>query len=376
MARAADAGLPDWDVVAATTFDAAPARAILEVALARRVCPAASIEVGTADRVLWRDAAGSLTYDASSRRTSPDTIFDLASLTKVIATGAIAMRQVDAGALDLDEPIHRWFPEWQGRDRADVTVRDLLEHASGLPAWLPLYRERRGPAEFAHAICHAPLAYAPRTASLYSDLGFILLGLLLEAIAIRPLDALLAEVLPPPAPGTDPMCFRPPAEWNPRTAPTQTHDDRGSIAAGDVDDTNAWALGGVAGHAGLFGTAAAVGRFARAMLAALDAARSSAGGLAEPATVRRFLSPSAVPGSSRALAWDRMRPTSSCGSRMSASAVGHTGFSGTSLWIDPERRVYVVLLTNRVYPKATDVEPIQALRRAVHDAVFDALFAA
>ncbi len=373
MARAASDRLPDGDVVPATTFDEAPARAVLQSALTRRVFPAASIEVGTPDRVLWRDAVGALTYDASATCTSPETIFDLASLTKVLATGTVAMRQAAAGVLDLDAPVRRWLPEWQATDRLAVTVRDLLEHASGLPAWLPLYRGLRGSAAFVSAICRTPLAYAPRTASTYSDLGFILLGALLEVVASRPFEALVADALPPSPPQAIPICFCPPAYWGPRTAPAQTHDVRGPIAAGEVDDANAWALGGMAGHSGLFGTAPAVGRVARALLAALDGKSPSAGGLADPAAVRLFLSPSAVPGSSRALAWDRMRPTSSCGSRMSASAVGHTGFTGTSLWIDPERRTYVVLLTNRVFPTATDVGPIRDVRRAVHDAVFDAL---
>jgi CubicO group peptidase (beta-lactamase class C family) len=137
----------------------------------------------------------------------------------------------------------------------------------------------------------------------------------------------------------------------------------------EVDDENAWSMEGVAGHAGLFGTAEAVGTFARIVLQALRGAPEAERALAARSTVGLFLRPSAVPGSSRALGWDLMRPTSSCGTRMSASAFGHTGFTGTSLWIDPERDVYAVLLSNRVHPVAGPNEPMQAVRRAFHDAL-------
>jgi CubicO group peptidase (beta-lactamase class C family) len=158
-----------------------------------------------------------------------------------------------------------------------------------------------------------------------------------------------------------------------RTAPTRLEDERGPLVPGDVDDTNAWALGGVAGHAGMFGTAAGVGTFARAVLRTIGGARPGEGGLAEPRTLEQFATKSTVPGSSRALGWDTMLPTSSCGTRMSAQAIGHTGFTGTSLWIDPEADVYVVLLTNRVHPRAERDDGIQGVRRALHDTVMETI---
>jgi CubicO group peptidase (beta-lactamase class C family) len=154
-----------------------------------------------------------------------------------------------------------------------------------------------------------------------------------------------------------------------RTAPTRFSDARERLLVAEVDDDNAWAMGGVAGHAGLFGTASAVGAFARLMLRALRGEREAERGLAAGATIRRFLAPSAVPGSSRALGWDLMRPTSSCGTAMSTAAFGHTGFTGTSLWIDPTLDFYAVLLTNRVHPVAGPNEPMQETRRAFHDAL-------
>ena len=157
-------------------------------------------------------------------------------------------------------------------------------------------------------------------------------------------------------------------------APTRFDPWRGRLLVGEVDDNNAWALGGVAGHAGLFGTVGAVGCFASDWLHDLRGVGAAHDERMAPRRVlEEFLTPSAVSGSSRACGWDLMRPTSSCGSRMSARAFGHTGFTGTSLWIDPERDVYVVLLTNRVHPAAGTSDGIQALRRAVHDAVLDGL---
>ncbi len=350
--------------------DAEPVRTILRWALESRVFPAASVEVGCASGVIWREAFGRLSYDPRAPAATADTVFDLASLTKVLVTATIAMDLVDRGVLDLEAPLAAVADDWRGPDRRTVTIRDLLEHASGLPGWLPLHRACRGRAAFRRAIVETPLAYEPRSRSEYSDLGFILLGLVIEDAAGAPLDRLFAGLIPPGAAG---LTFRPVAGAAGAVAPTRAVDERGALEPGAVDDTNAWAMGGVAGHAGLFGPAAGVGAMAQALLRSLDGATRIRGGLASPDTVRCFLSPSLVPGSSRALAWDTMRPTSSCGSRMSPRAIGHTGFTGTSVWIDPAADRYVVLLTNRVCPEAGDAESIQAVRRGVHDAVMDAM---
>jgi CubicO group peptidase (beta-lactamase class C family) len=261
----------------------------------------------------------------------------------------------------IDSPIRALEPRWHGDDRADVTVRHLLDHSSGLPAHAKLFETTSGRAAFLERIVAEPLAYAPGTESRYSDLGFMLLGLLIEARLEAPLDALfqtIAEQL------DGPMLFTPPDAMRRSIAPTETDPWRGRTLQGEVHDENAAALGGVAGHAGLFGTARAVGSFAQLILQSLSADTP----LARHDTMRAFATRSAVPGSSRALGWDTMLPTSSCGTRMSARAIGHTGFTGTSLWIDPENDVYVVLLTNRVHPTRAG-EGIQELRRSLHDAV-------
>jgi len=244
-----------------------------------------------------------------------------------------------------------------------VSVRDLLSHSSGLPAHRHYYKELRssGPAAYAGAIAAEPLEYEPRTKSIYSDLGFMLLGFILgrgTSIEER-FEALKAEVAP-----ADDLQFHPPAVWLTRTAPTEIDWWRGRLLKGEVHDENTFALGGAAGHAGLFGTAASVGSVARHFLQVLN----GRAGAVRADTLSIFTSRRTdVPGS-RALAWDTMLPTSSCGTLMSARAFGHTGFTGTSLWIDPERDRYVVLLTNRVHPTRANVA-IQGVRRALHDAV-------
>jgi CubicO group peptidase (beta-lactamase class C family) len=353
---------------------------LLATANRERAFPAAAIEVGGKNGVLWRRATGTLTYEPSSGLATADTIFDLASLTKVIATTSLAMRAVDGGRLLLEDPVARWIPEWKGDDRGSVTIADLLSHAAGLTAYLPFFRDHTGRIDYQPAICRIPLEYAPRTRSIYSDLGFILLGFILEDA--QPTSARFAG-----APGArdperrlevqfrqlsssltpEPLTFNPPRSWRDRTAPTEHDPWRGRLLVGEVHDENTWALGGAAGHAGVFGTVGAVGTFARAVLATLDGRPV----LAKTETMRRFIQLSGVPGSSRALGWDTMLPTSSCGSRLSSSSIGHTGFTGTSLWIDWERDLYIALLTNRVHPTREN-EAIRRVRPQVHDAVVEA----
>jgi CubicO group peptidase (beta-lactamase class C family) len=355
-------------------MDVHAARTVLEGAGDGHVFPGATVDVGTSTTVIWQHAVGRLSYDAGDAAVTCDTVYDLASLTKVIATATVAMRLIEDGTLHLDAPVRTYVPGWAASDRAGVTIRDLLEHTSGLPGWVPLYREAAGRRPFLETICRWPLSYEPRASSTYSDLGFILLGLILETCGGASLDRLFTSTVAPAwgEAGAGMLTFLPPPSWRPAIAPCRLEDERGPIARGEVDDTNAWALGGVAGHAGMFGTAPAVGRFARAVLRTLrgDAPREEC--LAAPQLLRTFATRSRVPGSSRALAWDTMVSTSSCGTRMSAGAIGHTGFTGTSVWIDPDADLYVVFLSNRVYPRAGGNDEIQAVRRALHDAVMDA----
>ncbi len=340
---------------------------LIDEARHSRAFPGCAVEVGRRGGVIWQSVAGRLTYEPEAAAITPETIFDLASLTKVIATTPVAMSLVRARRLLLTSPVGAYAPDWRGADRSAVTVADLLEHCAGLPAWWDLYRRGETRREFAHEISTLPLEYAPRSRSIYTDLGFILLGMILEDAGGAPLDAQFDASF-----GHPDLLFRPPADLRSRIAPTA--DDRHwrkRLLVGEVEDENAWALGGVAGHAGVFGTAPAVGAYARLVLRTLSEETS----LGEPWLLKRFLMPSRVPRSSRALGWDLMRPTSSCGHRLSASAFGHTGFTGVSLWIDPQKDVYVVLLTNRVHPErpADPNDGLAKLRPLVHDAVMDAL---
>jgi CubicO group peptidase (beta-lactamase class C family) len=306
-----------------------------------------------------------LSVDESSSPTQLDTIFDLASLTKVLSTALIALRQVERGIIGLDDPVSAHVPLWREPSRQTVTIRDLLAHCSGLPAHLPLYRDHRGRVAYEVAICETPLEYEPRSKSIYSDLGFILLGFVLESGSSLPaqFDAMRLQMG-----AIQDLQFHPPAIWRSRTAPTREDDARGR-RLGEVDDDNAWALGGAAGHSGLFGTATAVGDCARHLLQVLD---DRTGAFRRDSLHTFITRRTDVPGSSRALGWDTMLPTSSCGTRMSPRSFGHTGFTGTSLWIDPEREVYVVLLTNRVHPTREN-NAIREVRRAVADAVVHGL---
>lgn len=343
-------------------------REILADAIASRAFPAAVVEVGRAGEVLWREAIGRLTFDPEASPTRDDTIFDLASLTKVMATTPLVMQQIERGTMGLDDPAARHVMQWRGGDRDMVTIRDLLAHCSGLTAYLPLFRDLQGRAEFEHAICALPLEYPPRSASIYSDLGFILLAFMLEDAGGAPLSARFATLLGQMG-LVERLQFNPPPQWRHDTAPTEVDPWRGRLLVGEVHDENAWALGGTAGHAGLFGTAAAVGAYARHLLQVL----SGRTGAFRRDTLETFVARRTdIPGSSRALGWDTMLPTSSCGTRMSPRAFGHTGFTGTSLWIDPDRAVYVVFLTNRVHPNR-DNEQIRTVRPALHDAIIEML---
>ena len=326
---------------------------ILQRAIADRVFPGAVVEVGRAHGTLATVAAGAHTYDAASTAVDDRTIYDLASLTKVLSTTALVAGELARDRMRLNDRLRHWIAAWTGEDRQTVTIQDLLEHASGLPAHRPYYQTRRGRASFELAICEEPLAYLPRTQSIYSDPGFMLLGFALENAAGARLDQQFDAWRDREIGADVELRFLPGAEWRARIAPTEdtAFDEE---RRGEVHDENAEALGGVAAHAGLFGTAAAVAACARWWM--------------QSPALARFSQKTTVPASSRALGWDTMLPTSSCGTKLSPSAIGHTGFTGTSLWIDPAKDLYVVILSNRVHP-TRERDGMQEVRRALHDAI-------
>jgi len=348
------------------TTDFSATRHVLDDALADGAFPAATIEVGRTAGPMWAEAFGRLTNDPDAASATPETVFDLASLTKVITTTSLILRLVDATELAWDTSLSSLLGGWSEGSRREIQIRHLLDHSSGLASHARFWETARGRREFEAAIAALPLDRRPGAASVYSDLGFMLLGFVIADLTDRPLDEAFAGVATDL--GLEEITYRPPTSWWPRIAPTELDPWRDRLLHGEVHDENAAALGGVAGHAGLFGTAPGVGRFARVVLQSFKEPTP----LTTPSQMHHVATRTGVPGSSRALGWDTMLPSSSCGTRMSPTAIGHTGFTGTSLWIDWERDVYVALLTNRVHPTRKN-DRIVAVRPRVHDAVAEDL---
>jgi CubicO group peptidase (beta-lactamase class C family) len=355
--------------LAAQTFDGVSRVAALGVT--HRVYPGAVVIVGRLDSVLLSRGFGRLTWSPRSRKPVPDsTLWDVASLTKVVATTGVAARFVDRGLLDLDAPVSRYLPAFAGGDRPLVTVQMLLNHTSGLPAFISLWQVTAVPGDAIARICIEPLRRPPGSAAEYSDLNAILLGAVLEVVGGAPLDVLVEREVVTPL-GLGHTRFRLDASERGTASPTTS---QGTIRTGTVNDPNAAYLGGVAGHAGLFSTGPDLARVARAWLG-----MGTLDGMTwlSAATVRRFLQRSPSAGT-RLLGWDTPDTTgpepSSFGRHPDPGTYGHTGWTGTQMWMDPERDVYVIFLTNRAYePRVT--ETFQALRR-VRAQLADAVVAA
>jgi CubicO group peptidase (beta-lactamase class C family) len=342
---------------------------LLESFRERGAFPGGVLAVGYRGALVHLHPFGRLSYAEDAPPVAADTLYDLASLTKVVPTPTGAMIGVDAGRLDLDQPVQELLPGFQGPGKEAVTVRHLLTHSSGFEATAPLFREIGGRVAYLERIQAMDLVYPPGSRSTYSDLGIILLGEILERTAGQPLEVFVRERVLRPLKMRDTL-FRPPAELWPRIAPTEFDPWRGRLIQGEVHDENAFAMGGVAPHAGLFSTAGDLARFSQMLLSggALDKRR-----IVSRRTVELFTRRAGIPGSDRALGWDtKSAEGSSAGTLFSARSFGHTGFTGTSIWIDPERRLYVILLTNRVYPTREN-NLIREARPAVADAVVRAL---
>jgi serine-type D-Ala-D-Ala carboxypeptidase len=341
---------------------------VLDRAIADSAFPGAISVVGTRDGALTSYAVGRIDWAADAAPPDERTLWDLASLTKVIGMTTAMMQLVEQDRVDLDAPVVRYLPAFAGAGKERVTIRHLLTHSSGLPAWRPLYKEA-ATADTALAIVFAtPLDTVPGARMVYSDLGAILLGKIVERVSGEPLDAYVARHVTGPLGMTSTM-YRPDASLRQRVAPTEFDPWRQRHVRGEVHDENAYMLGGVAGHAGLFSTAADLTRFARMLLGGgiLDSVR-----ILRPATIAQFTVVQHPGLSHRALGWETPTGQNSAGHRMSARAFGHTGFTGTSLWIDPERGVFVLLLSNRVNPSRQNTR-IGLVRVALADAAMAAL---
>ena len=305
--------------------------------------PGAAVVVGRKGAVVWEKGFGHLgwTSDASSVQ-AEETMYDLASLTKVVGTTTAVMILFDEGKIKLDDYVVKYLPEFTGGGREKVTIRLLLEHRSGLPAGRDLWRLAHTAEEARAAVLETPLMAAPGQYYEYSDLGADVLGFMVESITGQRLDQFLdARVFAPL--GMKDTHFRPDASLRGRIAPTELTPPRGYPLRGEVHDENAYALGGVAGHAGLFSTASDLSIFAQMLL---NGGTFNGTRILADSTVTLFTKRAA---GTRALGWDTCAGEFGCGKYMSANAYGHTGFTGTSLWIDPDRDMFVVLLTNRVH---------------------------
>ncbi len=365
----------------------------MDAAVGRRVFPGAVLLVREGTRVFYLRAFGSRSLEPAAAMMREDTIFDIASLTKAFATSVAMMLLVRDGKVRLDDRVTRFFHNFGVFGKTHITFRHLLSHCSGLAAWKPFYKdiasiEKRGgrinflgsPAAKAHVyqLLHQEhLEQPPGTRTVYSDLGFMLLGAIIEEISAQSLDRFCQEHIFRPL-GAKTMAFvdlslmrsrrlEPATEW---IAPTERCPWRKKLLCGEVHDDNAYAMGGVAGHAGVFAPA----RDLDTLLVALKQCYAGNSALIPARIVREFWSPDAtVPGSTWCLGWDTPSPTSSsAGTSFSRHSVGHLGFTGCSVWLDIERDRHVILLSNRVHP-TRDNDQIKAFRPHIHDVIAQAI---
>ncbi len=340
-------------------------RAVLDSAF-----PGAVAIVGRKDRVLATVSAGRIDWAKDAPAPDARTLWDMASLTKVTATTSSVMQLVEQHKVDLNAPVQKYLPDWQGPNKDKVLIRHLLTHSSGLPAWRPLYKEATNAAQAMQLVFQTALDTLPGVRMLYSDLNFILLAQVVQRVSGQRIDAYAAEHVFGPLKMTDTQ-YRPDASLLPRIAPTEVDPWRQRQIRGEVHDENAFILGGVSGHAGLFSTAADVARLCQAYLngGTLDGVR-----VWSPETIMLFTAVQDSTFSNRALGWETPNGVNSAGRMMKRPAFGHTGFTGTSIWIDPAHDLFVVLLTNRVNPTRQNTK-IGGVRQSVADLV-EALIAA
>ncbi len=342
---------------------------LIQEQIGKRAFPGAAVAVGHRGNLVFQKGYGKLDYSAKPSAVTNETIYDLASLTKVITATTLAMQLYERGQLKLEQPVSRYFPGFVAEGRDKITIRHLLTHTSGLPAHLPLYKDLKGKPAFVERILQVPLESTPGTKAVYSDLGLILLGDIIEKLAARSLDQLAVSRIFQPL-GIAHTFFNPKPQWKKIIAPTENDPWRGRLLRGEVHDENAFAMGGVSAHAGLFGNTGDLAIFCQMLLngGVYDHRR-----IVRRSTLEKFITRQNFPeGSSRGLGWDTPSNGSSAGSLLSPNSFGHTGFTGTSIWIDPTRELFIILLTNRVHPTREN-NAIREVRRLVADGVVKAV---
>jgi len=352
-----------------------PAFNVIESAIKDRAFPGATLAVGYRGKVSLR-AFGNLTYEPKSPEVTINTMYDIASLTKVVATTTLVAKLAEGDfpvPLDLDAKVERYLPEWangpQPEWRHGVTVRHLLTHTSGLPPFKEYWRTSKSKQDTLAKIFTEPLEYEPGTKEVYSDLGIILMAEIIERLTGRPLDALARENIFGPLAMSNSM-YKPPKRLWPAIAPTEIDGQyRHRLIQGEVHDENAAAIGGVSGHAGVFSTAPDLAAFCQMLLNGGAYAHQR---ILRRSTIAEFTAPQQLSNGTRTLGWAAPTEGGSSGHFFSQHSFGHTGFTGTSIWIDPDRQVFVVLLANRVYPTRQNQKHIK-VRVALQDAVMQSL---
>ena len=305
--------------------------------------PGAAVIVGRKGSTVLEEGFGHLSWNDPQDPVDPHrTLYDIASLSKVVGTTTAMMILYDEKKIDLDTPVIRYLPTFGGGLKDNVTIRELLTHTSGLPAGRDIYRIAHSPIEARAALLSTPLDYPPGQRYVYSDLGADVLGLIVEVVAGETLDSFLSRRVFQPL-GMAQTFYRPADSVKYRTAPTSIDPPRGYPIRGEVHDENAWAMGGVSGHAGLFSTASDLALFAQMML---NGGEYNGVEIISKPTVELFTRRAF---GHRALGWDTADGNFGSGKYLGPNAYGHTGFTGTSIWIDPDRQMFMILLTNRIH---------------------------
>jgi CubicO group peptidase (beta-lactamase class C family) len=351
---------------------------VVRTHIEKETMPGAVVLIARRGKIVLEEALGRMSYEPNAEAMTPETIFDLASVTKVAVTTTLAMMLADRGELNLNAPVQTYVSEFQGEGKERVTVRDLFAHCSGMRSWVPFFREieATSPAgaksAVIDAICRMPPSHPLRSKTAYSDPAYILLGEMIEGIAERPLDTLAEDWIFGPLGMVDTL-YRPTQSLLHRIAPTELEPWRGRVVRGEVHDENCFFVGGVTGHAGLFGTASDLAIFGQMMV---NGGVYGGRRYVEAETIRAWTQPAElVAGSSRAVGWDTARVPASPLGQEPSMAFWHTGFTGVSLWIDPERELVAILLSNRIHP-TRDNQQIYELRPEFHRAVNDAVIGA
>ncbi len=353
------------------TYDFSKVDQLVEDAIADSVFPGASLLFGIDQKILYNKAFGHYTYDKNSPLDQTNSIFDLASVSKVVGTTSAAMILVQEGKLNLDDKVIKYLPEFNNHGKDKVTIRNLMLHNSGLAAFKRYYDVYTTEAEVINDIMNLPLDNPPGKKYVYSDLGMITLQKVIERISGKPLDVFLKENLFKPL-GMNNTMYNPSKDIKNRCVPTEIDTVwRHRLIQGEVHDERAAMLNGVAGHAGLFSTTEDLSKF---IMMYLNNGVYNGKQILDPKLISEWTTRQSNQ-SDRGIGWDTksMEGYSSAGHYFSKNSFGHTGFTGTSIWVDKNTKMFVILLTNRVYPtranrKIVDFRPI--LQNAIYESVF------